>query len=100
MPGALRASAASGPALKVTLVCQASLLVEGPSEDDAAVFDDDDALLVFDAEVVDDEQAVTDGNIITSRNPDDVPAFTEAVIALIEAAPARTPESAISEATA
>ena len=47
-----------------------------------------------------DEPAVTDANIITSRNPDDVPAFTEAVIALIEAAPARTPESAISEATA
>ena len=47
-----------------------------------------------------DEPAVTDANIITSRNPDDVPAFTEAVIALIEAAPARTPESATSEATA
>ena len=29
-------------------------------------------------EVVD-EAAVTDGNIITSRNPDDVPAFTEAL---------------------
>lgn len=26
-----------------------------------------------------DEAAVTDGNIITSRNPDDVPAFTEAL---------------------
>ena len=25
-----------------------------------------------------DEPAVTDGNIVTSRNPDDVPAFTEA----------------------
>jgi protease I len=36
------------------------------------------------AEVVD-EAAVTDGNIITSRNPDDVPAFTEALIAAIEA---------------
>lgn len=35
------------------------------------------------AEVVD-EAAVTDGNIITSRNPDDVPAFTEAIIALAE----------------
>jgi protease I len=35
------------------------------------------------AEVVD-EPAVTDGNIVTSRNPDDVEAFTEAVIALIE----------------
>ena len=36
------------------------------------------------AEVVD-EAAVTDGNIITSRKPDDVPAFTEALIAAIEA---------------
>lgn len=36
------------------------------------------------AEVVD-EPAVTDGNIITSRNPDDVPAFTAALIAAIEA---------------
>jgi protease I len=47
-----------------------------------------------------DEPAVTDGNIVTSRNPDDVPAFTEAVITLIEQARARTPESATSEATA
>ena len=31
-----------------------------------------------------DEPAVTDGNIVTSRKPDDVPAFTEAVIRLIE----------------
>ncbi|WP_398286184.1 DJ-1/PfpI family protein [Sphingomonas daechungensis] len=31
-----------------------------------------------------DEAAVTDGNIVTSRNPDDVPAFTEAVIRLVE----------------
>ncbi|HMI41248.1 MAG TPA: type 1 glutamine amidotransferase domain-containing protein [Sphingomicrobium sp.] len=37
------------------------------------------------AQVVD-EAAVTDGNIITSREPDDVPAFTEALIELIEAA--------------
>ena len=36
------------------------------------------------AEVVD-EAAVTDGNILTSRNPDDVPAFTAALIAAIEA---------------
>ncbi len=36
------------------------------------------------AEVVD-EGAVTDGNIITSRKPDDVPAFTDALIAAIEA---------------
>ena len=27
-----------------------------------------------------DEEAVTDGNLITSRNPDDVPAFTDALI--------------------
>ena len=47
-----------------------------------------------------DEPAVTDANIVTSRNPDDVPAFTEAVIALIESAPARTPASANIEATA
>ena len=47
-----------------------------------------------------DQPAVTDGNIVTSRNPDDVPAFTEAVIALIEQAPARAPEKATSEATA
>lgn len=35
-----------------------------------------------------DEPAVTDGNIVTSREPDDVEAFTAALIALIEAAPA------------
>ena len=35
-----------------------------------------------------DEPAVTDGNIVTSRNPDDVPAFTDAVVALVEKAPA------------
>ena len=35
-----------------------------------------------------DEAAVTDGNIVTSRKPDDVDPFTEAVIALIERAPA------------
>ena len=32
-----------------------------------------------------DEAAVTDGNIITSRNPGDVAAFTDALIAAIEA---------------
>ena len=32
-----------------------------------------------------DAEAVTDGNIITSRNPDDVPAFTQALIEAIEA---------------
>ena len=31
-----------------------------------------------------DEAAVTDGNIVTSRKPDDVAAFTDALIALIE----------------
>jgi len=36
------------------------------------------------AEMVD-EPAVTDGHIVTSRNPDDVPAFTAALIAAIEA---------------
>src|SRR3954454_18923671 len=34
-----------------------------------------------------DEAAVTDGNIITSRNPDDIEPFTNALIALIERAP-------------
>jgi protease I len=45
-----------------------------------------------------DEAAVTDGNIVTSRKPDDVPAFTEALIRLVEQAPARTRQP--SEATA
>ena len=35
--------------------------------------------------IVVDQAAVTDGKIITSRNPDDVPAFTDALIAAIEA---------------
>jgi protease I len=34
-----------------------------------------------------DEAAVTDGNIVTSRNPDDVEAFTDALMDLIEKAP-------------
>jgi protease I len=34
-----------------------------------------------------DEAAVTDGNIVTSRNPNDVEAFTDAVIDLVENAP-------------
>jgi protease I len=46
-----------------------------------------------------DEPAVTDGNIVTSRNPDDVEPFTEALIALVEQAPARA-ERQPSEATA
>jgi len=37
-----------------------------------------------------DEAAVTDGNIVTSRNPNDVEAFTNAVIDLVEDAPAVT----------
>lgn len=45
------------------------------------------------ADIVD-EPAVTDGNIVTSRNPDDVPAFTDAVIRLVERAPARMGEPA------
>ena len=39
------------------------------------------------AEVVD-EEAVTDGNLVTSRKPEDIPAFTEALIALYEKAEA------------
>jgi protease I len=39
------------------------------------------------AEVVD-REAVTDGNLVTSRNPDDIPAFTEAFIRLVETASA------------
>lgn len=39
------------------------------------------------AEVVDAE-AVTDGNIVTSRKPEDIPAFTDALIALVEKAEA------------
>jgi protease I len=45
-----------------------------------------------------DEAAVTDGNMVTSRKPDDVPAFTEALIRLVEHAPARRRQP--SEATA
>ena len=46
-----------------------------------------------------DEAAVTDGNIVTSRKPDDVEAFTEAVIALVEKAPARA-RAPLGESTA
>ncbi|MEO8547025.1 MAG: type 1 glutamine amidotransferase domain-containing protein [Sphingomicrobium sp.] len=38
-----------------------------------------------------DRPAVVDGNIVTSREPDDVVAFTEALIALIEAGPTPAP---------
>jgi protease I len=37
-----------------------------------------------------DQPAVTDGNIVTSRNPQDVEEFTDALIDLIEEAPAVT----------
>ena len=47
-----------------------------------------------------DEPAVIDGNLVTSRKPDDVPAFTEALISLIENAPVRTGARQPSEATA
>jgi len=47
-----------------------------------------------------DEAAVTDGNIVTSRKPDDVPAFTEALIRLIEQTPARNAARQPSEVTA
>jgi protease I len=39
------------------------------------------------AEVVD-QEAVTDGNIVTSRKPEDIPAFAEAVVRLVEKAEA------------
>jgi protease I len=47
-----------------------------------------------------DEPSVTDGNIVTSRNPDDVPAFTDALIRLIERSPARSGVRTSSEVTA
>jgi protease I len=37
------------------------------------------------AEVVD-REAVTDGNLVTSRKPEDIPAFTEAFIRVVEKA--------------
>jgi protease I len=42
------------------------------------------------AEVIDDE-AVVDGNIVTSRKPDDIPAFTDAFIHLVETIEAEQP---------
>ncbi|SMF61845.1 type 1 glutamine amidotransferase domain-containing protein [Allosphingosinicella indica] len=39
--------------------------------------------------IVHDQESVTDGNITTSRNPDDIPAFTKAFIGLVEKADAR-----------
>ena len=47
-----------------------------------------------------DEAAVTDDNIVTSRNPDDVEAFTNAVIDLIEDRPEVTRVGAMQETTA
>jgi deglycase len=34
-----------------------------------------------------DQEAVVDGNLVTSRNPDDIPAFNEKLVELIERAP-------------
>ena len=42
------------------------------------------------AEVIDDE-AVVDSNIVTSRKPDDIPAFTDAFIRLVETVEAAQP---------
>src|SRR3954447_12984058 len=47
-----------------------------------------------------DEAAVTDGNIVTSRNPHDVEAFTNALIDLIEDMPATREIQESSEAAA
>ena len=47
-----------------------------------------------------DEPAVTDGKIVTSRNPGDVEAFTKALIDLIEEAPATRDIRAESELSA
>src|SRR4051794_40460931 len=47
-----------------------------------------------------DEAAVTDGNIVTSRKPDDVEAFTNAIIDLIEDRPEMTEVGAREETTA
>jgi protease I len=44
------------------------------------------------AEVVD-KETVVDGNIVTSRKPEDIPAFTEALIKLVEQAEAREEEA-------
>ena len=47
-----------------------------------------------------DEPAVTDGNIVTSRKPDDVEAFTKALIDLIEDRPEITEVGATEETAA
>jgi deglycase len=38
-----------------------------------------------------DQEAVTDGNLVTSRNPDDIPAFNRAMIALFSQSRAKRP---------
>jgi protease I len=41
-----------------------------------------------------DQKVAVDGNIITSRNPDDIPAFTEALIDAMQLSSRRVPENA------
>lgn len=41
-----------------------------------------------------DKEVVTDGNLVTSRKPEDIPAFTEAFIQAVETAEARVEETA------
>jgi protease I len=38
-----------------------------------------------------DREAVTDENIVTSRKPEDIPAFTDAFVRLVETVDARQP---------
>lgn len=45
------------------------------------------------ATVVDEECAI-DGNLITSRNPDDIPAFSKALIEMLQDAEVKVPEDA------
>ena len=45
-----------------------------------------------------DEKAVVDGNIITSRNPDDIPAFCDALIEMLEAELSDTDEDTLDDA--
>jgi len=47
-----------------------------------------------------DEAAVTDGNIVTSRNPQDVEVFTKAIVELVESAPEMTESRHPSELSA
>jgi len=41
-----------------------------------------------------DEEAVVDGNLVSSRKPDDIPAFNRAMIDLFRRAPGRAPQTA------